>query len=120
MSPSSRLLSSVRLRKAENVTHGWDHRLQVQLWRLRQESLLSVVVEVEEGGTSFNLGLDDGGRGDLEVASAEEVFTEAVHHDGTELQDLEESNKKKFESWLCNKANVRKNTIFRVRFWGKT
>ena len=92
MSPSSRLFSPVRLRKAEDIPHGRDHRLQVQLRRLGQVSLLPVVVKVEESGTSFNLGLDDGGRGDLEVAAAEVVLAEALHHHGPELQNLEERN----------------------------
>ena len=90
MSPSSRLFSPVRLCKAEDVAHGRDHRLQVQLRRLSQVRLLSVVVEVEKSGSSFHLGLDDGGRCDLKVSTAEVVITEALHHYGPELQDLEE------------------------------
>ena len=80
MATGARLLSSVRLREAEDVAHGGDDGLQVELRRLGQVGLLAVVVQVEEGRASLDLGLHDGGRGHLEVAAVEEVVPEALHH----------------------------------------
>ena len=53
-----------------------------------QVGLLSEVVQVEEGGASLNLSLNDGGRGHLEVAPAEVVLAEGVHQGGAHLEHL--------------------------------
>ncbi len=82
------LFCSVRLCEAEDVAHGRDDRLQIELRRLREVSLFSVVVEVEKGRTPFDLCLDDGRWSDLEVASTEEVIPEALHHHRAKLQNL--------------------------------
>ena len=88
MSARARLLGSVGLGEAKDIAQRRDDRLKVELRRLRQVRLVAEVVQVEESRTSFDLGLDDGRRGDLEVAAAEEVVAEALHHDRPQLQHL--------------------------------
>lgn len=88
MSSGSRLLCSVGLREAENVTQCRNDRFKVKLGWLRQVGRLTKIVEVEKRGTTFNLSLHDGGRGDLEISSAEEMVAEALHHDWSHLQNL--------------------------------
>ena len=89
MSTRSRLFGSVGLGEAEDVSQGGNRRLQVELRRLREVGLLSEVVKLEQGGAAFHLGLDDGGWGDLEVAAAKEVVSEALHHCRPQFEDLE-------------------------------
>ena len=60
------LLCSVGLGDAKGVSQCWDAGLQVQLGGLGQVRILSKVVEFEQSGAALHLGLDHGGRGDLE------------------------------------------------------
>lgn len=48
--------------------------------------LLAVVVELEEGGTTFNLGLDHAGRGDLEETELLVGLSEAASNGGADLE----------------------------------
>jgi len=68
MAAGEGLLGAERLLNAVDVAHGGEDSLEVELRRLSEESLLAVVVELEQGSTAFNLGLDKCGRRDLAAA----------------------------------------------------
>lgn len=89
----SYLLSPVRLGKAKDISQSRHHRLQVELRRLSEISLFAKVVQLEQGGTTFDLGLDQGRRRHFKVSSGEEMIPEALDDDRPHLQHLEQEGR---------------------------
>lgn len=81
------LLGAERLLDAENVAQRRETGFEVELGGLGEVGLLAVVVELEEGAASFDLGLDHAGRGDLKQAELLVALTERPHHTSSDLQD---------------------------------
>lgn len=59
------LLRSVGLSDAEHISQGWEAGLQVKLGGLCQVGLFPKVIQLEEGGASLHLSLDQGWWRDL-------------------------------------------------------
>eukprot|EP00050_Salpingoeca_kvevrii_P006337 m.288773 g.288773 ORF g.288773 m.288773 type:complete len:317 (-) comp12025_c0_seq1:761-1711(-) len=78
MAARARLLGAVRLRNAEDVAHGRNGRLKVELRGLRQVRRGTKEIEAKERRAALDLRLDKCGRRNLKVAIGEEVVAEAL------------------------------------------
>ena len=81
------LLGTEGLGQAVDISQGGKAGLQVQLGGLGQVGLLVVVVELEQGRTSLDRGLDHGGGSNLSEAAVVKVIAEGLHDLGADLQD---------------------------------
>lgn len=84
--PGVTLLGAERLGNAEDVSKGGKAGLEVELGALGEVSLLSVVVEGEEGGSSLDLGLNHARRGNLEEAEVGVGGAEGLEEGGANLE----------------------------------
>ena len=80
MATSVRSFSAKRVRNAVDIAKGRAGRFQVELRRLRQERFLTVVVQGEQGTSTFDLGLHHERWSDFRVMTVEKVVTEALEH----------------------------------------
>lgn len=87
MATGMAVLGTETLLHAEDISQAGEASLQVQLRALGEESRLAVVVQLEEGGSAFDLGLDKAGRGDFDEVVGSQGFAEGGQHVGAEAED---------------------------------
>jgi hypothetical protein len=87
MTTGMTVLRAETLLNAEDVAQGRETGLQVQLGALSEERWLAIVVELEEGGAAFDLGLDEAGRGDFDEVVVGQCLAEGGQHVGAETED---------------------------------
>lgn len=91
MSSGVRSLGSERLGDTVGVTDGGDDGLEVELRRLCEVGLLSVVVEGEKSGTTLNLGLDHAGGSDFGHSNLVVDSSDASQEGSSHLHDGRQS-----------------------------
>lgn len=101
MTPSAALFSAVTLCDTEDITQRWNACLQVKLAALGKVRFLAKIVEFEQGGPAFYLGLDEGWGRHFIVATGGVMVAERLHHHGPHLKDFGCLKKQKY----INKLN---------------
>lgn len=87
VAPRVRLLGTERFLNTEDVSQTREARLEVELRRLSEVGLFSVVVESEQGCTSFDLGLNHARRGNFEEVEVGVGFAERGEEGGADLEN---------------------------------